>query len=280
MSGIDIKNATLPAASEGILNQLLEKLYSHVNLDFRHYKISSVSRRVDRRLRATDSNTYQQYSDFLDLNPDEYHRLVEDLTINVTEFFRDDTPWHFLRDVVFPDLVSRKMADDTKTPLRIWSAGCATGQETYSAAILLNELIGKMAAPLDVEIYGTDIDADCLDVAGKGQYNPESFAGMEQELVDKYFDTQSCVAGSIKEQIHFRRHDLVLDPPLDNMDCVLCRNVAIYFSRELQDKLFTNFYHSLRKGGYLFLGKAETLFGDVQKRFIHVNTKWKIYQKQ
>ena len=280
MSGINVKNAILPAASEGSLNQLLEKLYYHAHVDFRHYKVSSVSRRIDRRLRATGSASYQQYCDFLDLNPDEYDRLLEDLTINVTEFFRDDTPWHLLNEVVFPDLVSKKSTADETTSLRIWSAGCATGQETYSAAIALDEAVRAMDASVNIDVYGTDIDTGSLSVAQKGQYKPELFAGMNRERIDRYFDSQSCIEPSIRKHIHFLRHDLVLDEPLKDVDMVLCRNVAIYFSRQLQDRLFMNFYRCLRKGGYLFLGKAESLFGEIGKKFTVINSTWKIYQKQ
>ena len=279
MGGILEKNRISPSTDEEMLMLLLEKLYKKVNLDFREYKISSVKRRIDRRLRATRSDSYEAYSNFIDLNPDEYKQLLKDLTINVTEFFRDDEPWQILQDRVFPDILSRKTSDNLNAPIRIWSAGCSTGQEAYSAAILFHELIDSYSVPCNFELYGTDIDTDCLETAQNGQYQPESFDGMDQELVSRYFDEQYRIIPSIKKKVHFLRHDLVLDGPLKQMDLILCRNVAIYFTRSLQTKILANFYDSLNKNGFLFLGKAESLIGTEREKFNIINKKWKIYVK-
>ena len=277
------KSRISPSTDEEMLMQLLGKLYEKVNLDFREYKIPSIKRRIDRRLRATRSDSYEAYSNFLDLNPDEYEQLLDDLTINVTEFFRDDEPWQILRDRVFPDIVSdRKASDNAGKPIRIWSAGCATGQEAYSAAILFHELIDEHSTPLNLKIYATDIDEDCLSAAPNGVFRSESLAGIDSNIIDTYFEPDEYyrIKPSIRKHICFEQHDLVLDKPLPDMDCIICRNVTIYFSRELQDKLYANFYQSLREGGYLFLGKAESLFGDIAKKFTPISKKWKIYQKQ
>ncbi len=283
MISVSVQEQTPLGLEQGFLELLLEKLYKQTCYDFREYKRTSIERRINRRLRATRTKSYREYSQYLDSNPEEYNLLFKDLTINVTEFFRDAEAWEIFRDIILPNIISRRDSFDRgDTPIRLWSAGCSTGQEAFSAAILFYELMEQHSNRSDFEIIATDIDKDCLAVACKGLLPTKAVAGMHREIIDTYFEQNEfhSIRPSIQEHIHFKQHDLVLDDPLTEMDCILCRNVAIYFTRELQERLFTKFYHSLRRGGYLFLGKAESLYGQIGEKFTPVNTKWKIYQKQ
>ena len=204
----------------------------------------------------------------------------------MTEFFRDSEAWEVLSKKVLAEIIrqkieNRKENEDLKPVLQIWSAGCATGQEAYSAAILLDRLLKNKMDDLKVDIWGTDIDRESLLKAQQAEYKPDVLKGVSQDILNKYFDFDGdfMVKYYIKDRVHFKSQDLVLDEPLRQMDLILCRNVAIYFERPLQEKIFMDFYNGLNEEGYLFLGKAETLIGPAQEKFKTVDRSWRIYQK-
>ena len=266
------------------LMQILEKVYQNRGFDFRQYKESSLERRIDRRLRAARVDSYQQYVKVLDTDPDEYRNLIDDLTIKVTEFFRDFEAWQVIQQNVLPKIIEQKIREENEENepvLRIWSAGCAAGQEAYSVAILLDKLLGGRKDNLQVDICGTDIDKDSLLKAQQGEYKPDMEKGIPEHILNKYFDLSDNFRAkySTQKTVHFEFHNLVLQEPLKEMDLILCRNVAIYFERSLQEKIFMDFYNGLNEAGYLFLGKAETLVGPAQERFKVIDKRWKIYQK-
>lgn len=280
---------------QGLL-QILEKVYEERGFDFRQYKESSLKRRIEKRLRAKKAGSYEEYAKILDTDPDEYKRLVDALTIKVTEFFRDPEAWQVLSERVLPEIIRGKTGDtrlhkrsggqgkenENITPvLRVWSAGCATGQETYSVAILLNQLLEERKDALQIDICGTDIDKDSLIKAQQGEYKSEMMKNVPQDIRDKYFDPRNSfrVRDPLRKIVYFKFHDLALEGPLKGIDLILCRNVAIYFDRSLQEKIFMDFRNGLGEGGYLFLGKAETLIGPAQGRFNVVDRRWKIYRK-
>ena len=272
--------------NEGLL-QILEKVYKERGFDFRQYKESSLRRRIERRLRATKTDSYEEYVKVLDKEPGEYKKLIDDLTIKVTEFFRDSEAWEVLSKKVLAELIrqkieNRKESEDLKPVLRIWSAGCATGQEAYSVAILLDRLLKEKMDDLKVDIWGTDIDKESLLKAQQAEYKPDMIKAVPENILNKYFDFDGdfMVKYYVKDRVHFKSQDLVLDEPLRQMDLILCRNVAIYFERPLQEKIFMDFYNGLNEKGYLFLGKAETLFGPVQEKFKTVDRRWRIYQRE
>jgi chemotaxis protein methyltransferase CheR len=180
-----------------------------------------------------------------------------------------------LKEKIFPEFFSSKTA-------RIWSAGCATGEEPYSLAILANECKSRSTKDLQVTIYASDVDRDALAKAARGKYDLKSLQGVEQSLVDKYFAREGelfSVKDFVKQSVRFERHDLMTSPSHQNLDLVLCRNVMIYFSRESQQKIHMHFYDSLKEGGYLVIGKTEMLSGEPSKKFVCVDSGTRIYKK-
>lgn len=231
--------------------QILEKVYQKRGFDFRQYKETTLTRRIERRLKATKAASYQEYLAVLDADPTEYKKLLDDLTIKVTEFFRDPKAWEALGRRVMPEIIQYKM-DEPPPSLKIWSAGCATGEEAYSIAILLDQFLSRSA----VTIYATDIDNDALLKAQEGRYNPISAKGVSKYILDKYFDFDGntfVIKDAIRTITQFKFHDLVLGEPLKGMDLIICRNVVIYFERPLQEKIFMDFYNGLNNRSYLVL---------------------------
>ena len=271
---------------EGFL-QILDKVYKERGLDFRQYKESSLRRRIKRRLGGRNVASCQEYLKVLDTDPEEYKRLADCLTIKVTDFFRNPEVWQILREGVLPEVIrekikKRKENEGFKPVLRIWSAGCATGQEVYSMAILLDQLLRERKDDLEVIIWGTDIDKESLLKAQQAEYKSDMIKGVPQKVLSNYFDFNDNfkLKSHVTDMVYFKSHDLVMNEPLRHMDMILCRNVVIYFERPLQEKVFMDFYHGLSGGGYLFLGKAETLIGPAKQRFEVIDKRWRIYQKK
>lgn len=270
------------------LQQLLQKVFEERGFDFRQYKISMLKRRLARRLTATRSESYQDYAEILDAHPEEYKKLFDDLTINVSRFFRNPLTFELLYKVVLPDIIEYKQAS-MDNMIRIWSAGCANGEEPYSIAILLTELLGKQLKNYNTTIYATDIDTDALDSTKSGEYSEDSVVEVKKGILDKYFhfDGNYRIKDNVKELVDFSYHDLTSEKFIApaksvfvNFDLILCRNVLIYFSRTLQDKVFNNFTNDLNKKGYLVLGETETLPDDFKSDFVCVDSLSKIYQKR
>lgn len=271
---------------QGLLD-ILEKVYKKRGFDFREYKETSLSRRIERRLRATKAESYQQYVEIMDSDPNECDKLVDDLTIQVTEFFRNAQAWQILGQKVLPEIIRKKREDaktnkDTKPALRVWSAGCATGQEVYSVAILIDKVLEERRSEFEVDIRGTDIDTESLLKAKQVEYMSDTAKTVPQDIRNEYFTPSGNfrMKSHIMDCVHFESHDLVLDKPLKQMDLIICRNVAIYFNRALQDKIFMNFCAGLNEGGFLFLGKAETLTGPGREKFTVIDKPWRIYRKE
>lgn len=263
----------------GGLLHILEKVRLQKDFDFRQYKESILKRRIERRLSVTKAESYQQYTEVLDADHSEYTRLIDNLTIKVSEFFRNPQAWQILREKVLPDIIREKVKDG-KSILRIWCAGCATGEEVYSVAMLAGQFLQEKN-DFEVNIWGTDIDIESLLKAKRAQYKPDMTKAVPEDILNKYFDfdgnfrAKSC----IRDCVYFKLHNLVQDEPLKQMDMIICRNVAIYFTRPLHTKIFMDFYNGLNDKGYLFLGKAETLIGPAKQKFNVIDKRWKIYQK-
>ena len=260
------------------LEWLMEKIYSERGFDFREYRKSTLTRRIGRRLNAQSSKTYGEYADVLDKNPAEYDKLFNDLTINVTSFFRDQLAFKALEDVVIPALVDREAKN-----ISIWSAGCATGEEPYSIAMLLMELLKRNINKRDITILATDIDSRTLGCAIKGIFSAKDVAGIRPSWVKKYF----VPAGKgfrmqpvFKELVTFQTHNMVSDPPYHDFDLVVCRNVLIYFRPVLQTQVLKGIHERLKQGGFLLLGKAEQPVGETMGLFYCVDNKAKLYRKE
>lgn len=274
--------------SDKDLRQLLQKVFNVRGFDFRQYKTNLLKRRLKRRLTATGSESYLDYAKFMDSHPEEYKKLFDDLTINVSCFFRNPLTFEILYKVVLPGILEYK-EKSTDNMIRIWSAGCANGEEPYSIAILLIDLLGKKLNNFDINMYATDIDTDALDNAKIGKYTEDSVKEVKKRHLDRYFffDENYLINEQVKDLVDFSYHDLTSDKffapaksVFTNHDLILCRNVLIYFSRTLQKKVFENFTNDLNKNGYLILGEAETLPSDFHNNFICVDNLSKIYQKK
>lgn len=276
---IDHKGSTDPITegSKGLIS-LMEKIYRERGFDFRGYKQSTLARRLGRRLRARCARTYADYARVLDNDQTEYDRLFSDLTINVTSFFRDEQAFKALEEVVLPVLTLKKEKN-----VYIWSAGCATGEEPYSIAILLMEYIRTGNDPWKAHIHATDIDTRALERAREGFFTMKEVEGIRPEWLNRYFHSRGegfSVNPVLKGLVTFEEHNLVSDPPYSDLDLVVCRNVLIYLNPASQGNLINGFHEGLRKGGFLLLGKAEVPVGETKTLFNCIDKKARLYQKK
>ncbi len=274
-----IPNTTRPA-DERTLRTILEQLRERSGVDFASYKPPTIMRHLQRRMIATKNGRIGDYARYLQSHPDEYRRLTSHFLIKVTEFFRDEELYNVLRDDILPRLIEKARTQNNE--LRLWSAGTATGEEAYSLAILVAELLGPELAQFTVRIFATDLDNDAIAFARRGHYPASAFAAVPDALVDRYFtqlDGEYEVKKSLRAITVFGQHDLGQRAPFPRIDMVLCRNVLIYFVAALQRRALQLFAFSLRDGGYLVLGKAETT-NPLKEYFVADNPGLKIWQRR
>ncbi len=259
---------------------LQKRVFKERGLDLGQYREKCLKRRIDVRLRATGARTYFEYMAVLKKDPSEYDRLFDALTINVTNFFRDRSTYRVIEETVIPELVSSKKKQGKKI-IRVWSAGCASGEEPYSIAILFYKILGERIGDYLISIYATDIDEKVIEKAIRGEYNTGAVSEVDEKILKLYFNRnlKYSLKEEIKQMVRFKRHDLISDRLLAHLDVILCRNVLIYFSRDLQMRLFDKFCEALNRGGYLILGKTESLAGESAGLFQPVSMRERIYQK-
>ena len=239
--------------------KLLDYLKSTRGFDFSGYKLSSLIRRVRKRMQQIGIDSYLDYIDFLEVHPDEFDPLFNTVLINVTAFFRDPQPWQALSEQILPRILEAKSEDQ---PVRCWSAGCASGEEAYTLAILLAEAVGEQQFRQRVKIYATDVDEEALAQARQGSYTADAVAALPAEMLAKYFEPSGdrfVFRPDLRRSLIFGRHDLVQDAAISRLDLLVCRNTLMYFNSETQAKILARFHFALRPSGYLLLGKAETL---------------------
>lgn len=261
------------------LQSSLQQLHERSGLDFTAYKSPTIQRRLQRRMVATGSTNLSTYRRYLNSHPDEYSRLISSFLIKVTEFFRDRDLFADLRETILPDLIQE--ARRRGNELRLWSAGCATGEEAYSLAILVAELLGDELEQFTVRIFATDLDNDAITFARRGVYSPASVQGLAPEMLARYFhrvDGDYEVQKRVRNLVVFGQHDLGQRAPFPRIDLILCRNVLIYFSLELQRRVLQLFAYSLRDQGFLVLGKAESV-SPLSEYFVTVQQALKIYRR-
>jgi len=263
---------------------LLERIRERSGIDFSAYKSATIARRLAGRMSATDSGSIEEYAALTERDSAEYDRLVGSLLIKVTEFFRDPKLWDHLRDQVLPGLIDEARREGRE--LRGWSAGCSSGEEPYSIGILMHKHAAERreSARLEtVKILGTDIDADCIGEAERAFYADTALGETPPALRQQYFPQIAGLHGMLPEVrrlASFECNDLLAyEPPLQDVHLILCRNVIIYFEREAQDALFSAFHRTLAPGGFLVLGKVETLLGDARALFTPVNARERIFRK-
>jgi two-component system CheB/CheR fusion protein len=247
-----------PAGADFV--RLLDYLKSTRGFDFSGYKISSLIRRVLKRMQQVGVASYPEYIDFLEVHPDEFLPLFNTVLINVTGFFRDPQAWKVLAEQTVPRILEEKGADSE--PVRCWSAGCASGEEAYSLAILFAEAMGDQAFRQRVKIYATDVDEEALSQGRQGSYSAAQVKDLPEAYVARYFEAAGdrlVFRNDLRRSIIFGRHDLLQDAAISRLDLLVCRNTLMYFNAETQAKVLARFHFALRRNGYLFLGKAETL---------------------
>lgn len=265
--------------ADAAFEALLEFLRRTRGVDFTGYKRTSLERRFRRRMDAVGCESYSDYLDCLEVNPEEYEQLFEMLLINVTEFFRDPPAWEHLRDDVLPALLADKAPAE---PIRVWSAGCASGQEAYTCAMVLAELLGIDEYRERVKIYATDIDEDALTQARLAVYTAKEMESVPPELREKYFERADQRLGfrkDLRRTVIFGRNNLVQDAPISRLDLLICRNTLMYFNAETQARILRHFHFALLDTGVLMLGKSEMMISH-RELFAAADLKKRIFVKQ
>jgi two-component system, chemotaxis family, CheB/CheR fusion protein len=272
------KRSDLLLKDADALTRLFAELREKTRVDFTYYKPSTITRRIERRMSVNQIGDFEEYVRYLQHYPGEVMTLYRELLIGVTSFFRDPEAMTDLEDRWLPELFQRT----TNREIRFWVAGCSTGEEAYTIAIMAKEVMEKLAISRDVKIFATDIDRDAIVTASTGIY-PEGIIGdLSPRITGKYFyhkEDKLQVARHLREMVVFAQHNLVKDPPFTNIDLVSCRNLLIYLQPVLQRKAFEMFNFSLNPQGVLFLGTSETI-GDMTDCFEPLHQKHKIYRSK
>ena len=261
------------------LEAILRIYLNSTQIDFTHYRQTTILRRIARRMSLSNKNSYAEYFAFLENNPDEIEQLYDDLLLSHTEFFRDPAVFDALKENIFPSLVKHK---SLKMPIRIWVAGCSTGEEVYSLAINLHEYLTENKHPVAAQFFGTDLNQRHIVTARRGAYPEKIRKNISDERLLRYFDQTSDglrVIKQIREMCVFAVQDVTHDPPFPAIDLVSCRNVLIYFDSVLQETVIPLFHFALRPSGFLLLGSSETM-GKFPELFIPVNQKINLYSKR
>ncbi|MGI9100916.1 MAG: CheR family methyltransferase [Terriglobales bacterium] len=260
------------------LSQLVDELASLRGLDLRGYKHTTLERRVRKRMFEVGAGTYTDYLNKIRDDGDEINLLLNTVLINVTEFFRDAPAWDFLRAQIIPSMLRKLKPGDT---FRAWSAGCATGEEAYSLAILMADTLGDRLPEFNIKIYGTDVDEEALNVARRGDFSRERLRRLRPEWRERYFYPRGAalrIARDVRRLCIFGRSNVLSDAPISRCNMILCRNVLIYFDTDSQKVILEHLHYALEPGGILFLGKAESKLSGWQKlRSLH--PRWRIFQK-
>jgi two-component system CheB/CheR fusion protein len=280
---VDLLNGTalpaLEAQPDAVLQAILNVVQRQASIDFSQYKPSTILRRISRRMVITRTVSLVDYRDYLMRHPEEVAELAKAFLIKVTEFFRDPEAFNFLKTNVLPKIIERERSR-SKT-LRFWSAGCATGEEPYSLALLLADLLGNELAEWNIKIFATDVDEEAINYARRGLYPENLLNNLPEDLRVQYFkrvDHGFQISKLLRQMVIFGQQDLSRGVPFPRIDIVICRNLLIYFKPEVQQQILEMFTFSLHQTqGYLFLGHAETIRPS-QANYEQVHKRLKIYR--
>lgn len=265
-----------------VMNEF-NKISAGYGLDLARYKPAFIKRRLDRRMRMLNISEYSQYAHVLKNDRKEFEEIFLSLSINVTNFFRDSAVFDRFQLSILPQILSN-LGENKK--IRIWSAGCASGEEPYSIAIMFNQILGKIMN-LDVKVIGNDVNKTAIQFAERGRYSRKSVESLPPDVIKNNFqkisnngqDVEYEVVQSVKDMVTFKVGDILSDP-MQSFDVIFCRNVLIYYEKEAQELILTKFYKGLKDSGYLVLGMDETMFGRrCQKLFNPLMVRERIYQK-
>jgi two-component system CheB/CheR fusion protein len=257
---------------------LLAHLKRTRGFDFTGYKRTSLERRIRKRMDAVGVTDYNAYLDYLEVHQDEFPALFDVILINVTGFFRDPPAWDYYASDVIPHLLDALGPND---PIRVWCAGCASGEETYTMAMVLAEALGIEAYMERVKIYATEVDEDALSQARQASYAAKDVESIPAPLLERYFeqgDQRFTFRKDLRRSVIFGRNDLTQDAPISRIDLLTCRNTLMYFNAETQARILNRFHFALNPWGYLFLGKSEMLITH-SDLFLPVNLKRRVFSK-
>ena len=273
----------MTGASDDDNDRALEELLSFIRdsrgFDFTGYKRSSLARRIRKRMQDISVVGYVDYRDQLETDAEEFRTLFNTILINVTGFFRDPEAWSYLQREIIPQVLARR---DPGQEIRVWSAGCSSGEEAYSLAIAFAEVMGVAECIKRVKIYGTDVDDEALRDARAGLYPPRALEQVPAGLAGSYFQPSGAKFAfhpELRRRVIFGRHDITRDAPISRLDLLVCRNTLMYFNVEAQSQIVDRFHFALREGGYLFLGKAEMLLS-ASDRFEVASMRQRIFQRR
>ena len=275
-----VRDAQPPVAAtddgEMNLSAVYTLLRTNTGIDFSQYKRATFERRLQRRMALYRTADLEEYVERLRTHPAEVTALCRDVLITVTSFFRDAEAFNFLKETIFPTLIEQKGLD---APIRLWVAGCSTGQECYSLAIALFEHLSEQNVNLSIQIFGTDVSEEAIDVARQGIYSENQMEGVSAERRQRFFtrtEGRYQISKAVRELCVFARQNLGSDPPFSNIDFISCRNVMIYFTPALQRRVLAIFHYSLNASGFLWLGGSESV-GETSDLFSTVDRKHKLY---
>ena len=257
---------------------LLNYLNTSRGLDFTGYKRNSLRRLTTRRMQRVGVDTFSEYLDYLQVHPQEHNNLFNSLMLNVTAFFRDRSAWDSLNSEIIPQIIANKEKSES---IRLWSAGCATGEETYSLAILFAEALGIEQFVRRVKIYATDLDDEAINKGRQALYSAKSIKEIDPSWQQKYFELKGsnmAFLNELRRCVIFGRHDLIHDAPISRLDLLCCRNTLMYFNAETQAKVLDRFHFALKEQGFLFVGKAEMLLTQASL-FRSIDNKHRIFAK-
>jgi two-component system CheB/CheR fusion protein len=274
--GKDGQKTDQPKSGIAAVYQMLQEEFG---IDFTHYKPSTVTRRIERRLALARSHDIEEYVRRLRSERNELDVLYRDLLIEVTRFFRDPQAFRVLEEQVLPELLRREPRDE---PLRLWVAGCATGEEAYSLAILLDDLMARHNAERPVKIFATDVHRGSLEHATRAIYTTEALAGVSEEYLGRYFTKYGDrfqVVPELRQRIVFAQHNVIKDAPFTRVDFITCRNLLIYLQPAAQQKVLSLFHFALNRTGMLWLGPSETI-GPLARGYDTVDKHWRVYRKR
>jgi two-component system CheB/CheR fusion protein len=250
-------DASMSAPDPGF-EELLEYVRDERGFDYTGYRRPTLMRRFQKRMQEVGSDDWDSYRTYLGDHSEEFAELFNTILINVTGFFRDREAWDVVAEQVLPQLLEER----GDAPIRVWSAGCASGEEPYTIAMLLAEALGEEGFRRQVKIYATDIDEDALAEAREASYSTKQLEKVPTDFRERYFQQQNhsyVFRNDLRRTVIFGRNDLHHDPPISRVDLLVSRNTLMYFGSELQQRILANFYFALNRGGYLIVGKAEAL---------------------
>jgi two-component system CheB/CheR fusion protein len=260
------------------LETLLLHLKENRGFDFTGYKRASLTRRVDHRMTEVGAGDYAEYLEYLEVHTEEFTTLLNTIFINVTSFFRDAEAWEYLRAEILPSLLAAKAPDEV---VRVWSAGCASGEEAYTLAIILAEALGVEEFRQRVKIYATDADEEGLTHARQATYDERQVRAVPADLLERYFDQvggRFFFRKDLRRSVIFGRNDLVQDAPISKIDLLVCRNALMYFNAETQSRILSRMHFALAPAGVLFLGKAEMLLSHTEL-FQPIDLKRRVFRR-